>query len=237
MSRFLPALLLAILSISSYAKEEYAPIQPFLDRYCIECHGAKKQKAEVRLDDFKAVDGPLWSDIYDQLLHGDMPPEDELQPSKEERERITKLVDRISHDDDFSVSTGYRRLNRREYANTVRDLLGLKPGLYDPAARIYHDEIDHGFDTNAEQLVISNELLLEAGGQKFVITEDFLSYDEGTPEGVLTWSAVSDRAIISAGPCRRTSLSCGPVNGRPEAQFESARHSAFELFPALIQGL
>ena len=134
MSGLLPLLFVAILSASSHAADPYAPIQPFLNRYCTDCHGEKKQKAEVRLDDFKAIDGPLWSDIYDQLLHGDMPPEDEPQPSKEERAHITKLVDKISHDDDFSISTGYRRLNRREYANTVRDLLGLKPGLYDPAA-------------------------------------------------------------------------------------------------------
>ena len=161
MSRFFPALSAAILPGFSFAAELYAPVQPFLNRYCVECHGEKKQKGKVRLDDLQAIGGALWSDIYDQLLDGDMPPEDELQPSKEERTRITKLVDQISRDDAFSVPTGYRRLNRREYANTVRDLLGLKPGLFDPAARIYHDEIDHGFDTNAEELVISNELLLE----------------------------------------------------------------------------
>ena len=143
------------------ASEPYAPIQPFLNRYCVECHGAEKQKGEVRLDDFRSINGALWSEIYDQIHHGDMPPEDELQPSKKERTEISKLVHQISRDEAFSISTGYRRLNRREYSNTVRDLLGLKPGIFDPAARIFRDEIDEGFDTNAAELVISNELLLE----------------------------------------------------------------------------
>ena len=118
------------------ASEPYAPIQPFLNRYCVECHGAEKQKGEVRLDDFRSINGALWSEIYDQIHHGDMPPEDELQPSKKERTEISKLVHQISRDEAFSISTGYRRLNRREYSNTVRDLLGLKPGIFDPAARI-----------------------------------------------------------------------------------------------------
>lgn len=139
----------------------YAPIKPFLNRYCVECHGESKQKGEVRLDDFDAIDGALWSEIYEQIHHADMPPEDELQPSSSERTQIAELVLQISRDEAFSIATGYRRLNRREYANTVRDLLGLKPGIFDPAHRIFEDDVEDGFDTNADELVISNELLLE----------------------------------------------------------------------------
>ncbi|MDF1739075.1 MAG: DUF1592 domain-containing protein [Verrucomicrobiales bacterium] len=147
--------------LAAHAADSYAPIKPFLERYCIDCHGETKQKGEVRLDDFDAIDGALWSTIYDQIHYRDMPPEDELQPSEAELASVATLVEKISRDDEFSIATGYRRLNRREYANTVRDLLGLKKGLYDPAARVFEEEIEHGFDTNAEKLVISNELLLE----------------------------------------------------------------------------
>ena len=143
------------------AEESFAPVKPFLTTYCVECHGPNKQKGEVRLDDIHAIDGALWANIYDQIQHSEMPPEDEKQPSQEKRALIAKLVDQISRDDSFSISTGYRRLNRSEYSNTVRELLGLKSELYDPAARIFEDEIDHAFDTNAHELVISNELLLE----------------------------------------------------------------------------
>ena len=144
-----------------HANDQYAPIQPFLNRYCVTCHGATKQKGEVRLDDFAEIDGALWNDIYDQLHDASMPPADVRQPSMKERASIAKLVLQISRDESFSISTGYRRMNRREFRNTVRDLLGLKPGIYDPAARVFNDDVDGGFDTNADELVISNELLLE----------------------------------------------------------------------------
>lgn len=157
---FLVIPVLAI-GLQLHAVDPYAPIQPFLSRYCVNCHGELKQKGEVRLDDFGEIDGPLWSDIYEQIENADMPPEDELQPSEQERTNMARLVLQISKDENFSIPTGYRRLNRREYSNTVRDLLGLKPGLYDPADRIFIEEVDHGFDTNADELVISNELLLE----------------------------------------------------------------------------
>lgn len=159
-----PAFVGIIISVSALSVRgdaPYTPIQPFLDRYCVNCHGDTKQKGEVRLDDFGAIDGALWSDIYDQIQQADMPPQDELQPSDQERGRISRLVLQISQDESFSISTGYRRLNRREFGNTVRDLLGLKPGIYDPADNIFTDEVDDGFDTNADELVISNELLLE----------------------------------------------------------------------------
>ena len=154
-------LVISVSTLSVHAADPYAPIQPFLNRYCVDCHGEKKQKGEVRLDDFTAIEPGLWIDIYEQVHHRDMPPEDETQPSDKEVTNITKLIDQISWDDTFSIATGYRRLNRREYGNTVRDLLGLKPGVYDPASKVFNDEVDHGFDTNAEELVISNELLLE----------------------------------------------------------------------------
>lgn len=164
MKRGLPALVSLLVVVSapgSAAENPYAPIKPFLQRHCVKCHGEMKQKGEVRLDEFDAIDGALWSDIFDQIHHGEMPPEDERQPSSAERAEIAKLVLRIAKDEAFSISTGYRRLNRREYSNTVRDLLGLKPGVFDPGARIFKDEVDDGFDTNADELVISNELLLE----------------------------------------------------------------------------
>ena len=154
-------LALSIFALPAQAADPYAPIQPFLDRYCVSCHGEQKQKGEVRLDDFRAIDGALWSEIFDQVQNADMPPEDEPQPPEAERTAISRLIYQISRDDAFSIPTGYRRLNRREYGNTVRDLLGLKPGIFNPASKIFQDEVDHGFDTNAQELVISNELLLE----------------------------------------------------------------------------
>lgn len=143
------------------AQGEYQPIVPFLNQYCVECHGPDEMEANIRLDDVNTIDAELWIDIYDQMDLGDMPPREADQPPAELKDEIKKLVDAISRDERFTVATGYRRLNKREYRNTVRDLLGLSEEFFDPSAFIFEDEIEEGFDTNSESLQISNELLLE----------------------------------------------------------------------------
>ena len=161
--RILISLLVLSGSFSTLVASEYAPVVPFLKKYCIECHGAEKQEGDVRLDDTFKIDAELWIDIYDQLEEEEMPPfEAKHQPSAGELKDIIRLVDKISRDDRLTISSGYRRLNKREYRNTVRDLLGLENNkLFDPASYIYEDEVEKGFDTNSENLVITNELLLE----------------------------------------------------------------------------
>lgn len=66
-------------------------IRPFLEEYCIQCHGADKQKGERRFDSLEypiTDDNGLidFQDILDLLNLGDMPPEDEMQPSSQERQ-------------------------------------------------------------------------------------------------------------------------------------------------------
>ena len=90
-----------------------------------------------------------------------MPPDDERQPKSAERRAVTESVLSLASVGSTITATGLRRLNKREYVNTVHDLLGLKDGTFDPGAAIYDDEIEKGFDTAAASLVISNGLLLE----------------------------------------------------------------------------
>ena len=123
----------------------------FLNQYCTQCHGDEKQKADRRFDmlsqsigDFREQE--LWQEIVDQLNLGEMPPDDEKQPSEEEKlavvERITqgiaasreKFADKGSH-------TVLRRLNKFEYSNTVSDLLGLNTESWNPAADFPADVI------------------------------------------------------------------------------------------------
>ena len=69
----------------------------FVSKYCYQCHGAEKQKADRRFDmlsstiaDFREQE--LWQEVVDQLNLGDMPPEDESQPSEEERLAVIELI-------------------------------------------------------------------------------------------------------------------------------------------------
>jgi len=146
------------------AADDFAHSKIFFNKYCTQCHGTNQQKGDTRLDAPEAVDAATWKNVYEQLASGSMPREDKQQPSDTERRTVMKHVLDLANTNSFVTSTGFRRLNKREYGNTVRDLLGLQNGTFDPGEYIYDDETDEGFDTQAESLVISNELLLEYMG-------------------------------------------------------------------------
>lgn len=143
------------------AGDDVESIQPIVNSYCVRCHGPAAQKGDVRLDRLDSLDAQTFQTIYEQLADGLMPPDDQRQPSALIRKQLMQhTLDRAKKGASVSAP-GLRRLNKREYGNTVRDLLGLKKGIFDPSEYIYGDEIDEGFDTDAGSLVISNELLLE----------------------------------------------------------------------------
>ena len=143
------------------AAPDTTPPQSFFKEYCTQCHGAEKQKGKVRLDDIAQIDAELWKTIFEQLAGEEMPPEDKAQPNEVERQSLMDHALLVATSGSPVTAPGLRRLNHREYSNTVRDLLGLRKGTFDPSEYIYKDEVTDGFDTEAGALVISNELLLE----------------------------------------------------------------------------
>jgi uncharacterized membrane protein len=73
-------------------------VHPIVKKYCVECHGEKKSKGKVRLDNIdpniiSGEDGGVWEDAMEQFYTGEMPPEDELQPTDREREMMTAWLD------------------------------------------------------------------------------------------------------------------------------------------------
>lgn len=110
-------------------------VKPLLQRYCVSCHGPEKVKADLRIDRLnpdlvKGGDAEHWEEVLNNLNIGDMPPEDEAQPTPAERDIITNWVAKqLRHAAEVKRSTGgrnvLRRLTRYEYNNTLRDLLGI----------------------------------------------------------------------------------------------------------------
>ncbi|MDC0275190.1 DUF1552 domain-containing protein, partial [Akkermansiaceae bacterium] len=104
-------------------------------KYCYECHSEKKQKGDVRFDTihWKITDNVAaqdWQDVLDVLNAGDMPPEDEPQPSDTEFTQIVGvLTNNLDAARDRLAATGgvnpIRRLNKREYLNSVKHLMGI----------------------------------------------------------------------------------------------------------------
>lgn len=144
-------------------------VKPFLARYCTRCHGAKIQKGERRFD---ALTGKIpdaravvdYQDILDQLNLGEMPPKKQRQPTNAERKRViawlTGSIKQFhARHKTAANQTVLRRLNSREYRNTIRDLLHLNMAMFDPTAAFPRDQtIDH-LDNVGERLVTSGYLL------------------------------------------------------------------------------
>ena len=165
-SRFIGIALVGLFCASALTAE--LP-KSFLKQYCYNCHGPDKQKADRRfdvlpasIDDFKQQE--QWQEILDQLNLGEMPPEDERQPSEKERLKVVGIITKgIAESREKFAGKGshtvLRRLNKFEYTNTVGDLLGLNTESWNPAADFPADIIVDGFDNDGERLVTSGLLL------------------------------------------------------------------------------
>ncbi len=133
-------------------------VKPLLENYCFKCHGNGKKKGGLSLDAFASMEAALqdqktWGHVLQTLRVGDMPPDDEKQPSLEDREKIMTWIDRVvfavdpTNPDPGRVTI--RRLNRAEYNNTIRDLVGVD---FQPADDFPADDSGYGFDNIGDVL-------------------------------------------------------------------------------------
>lgn len=141
----------------------------FLGNYCMECHDEDVQKGDRRFDQLslpiKDEHGIiLLQDIIDQLNLGEMPPQKADQPSAEEKTAAIAALTKAAQEARASVkSTGgqtvLRRLNRREYRNTVADLFHLDLTAFDPTSKFPSDRPSEHMDNIGASLVTSGYLL------------------------------------------------------------------------------
>ena len=127
----------------------------FINTHCVRCHGSARQDGSLRLDtliddigDSRHAD--KWVDVLDRMSQGEMPPVGETRPDPAQQRavisRIRDYVYRIQ-DDPRDRPLVVRRLTRREYSNTVRDLLQINFGpKADPALLLPPDANVSGFD-------------------------------------------------------------------------------------------
>jgi mono/diheme cytochrome c family protein len=141
-------------------------VRPFLVRHCQECHGGKKPKGDFRLDQLSGdlagrADRDRWAAVLKQLTAGTMPPKSKPRPpEKDARALADWITGRLaSADADRRATQGrvvLRRLNRVEYENTLRDLLGVSVDLKE---LLPPDSSVEGFDNVGEALHVSSFLM------------------------------------------------------------------------------
>ncbi len=137
-----------------------------LQTYCIDCHNADYQEAELDLSPFEELshaeaNPDLWNRVLQMVRFGAMPPDDAALPSDEERRTLGDALDNAV----FNVTCDLRpkagrvtarRLNRVEYNHSIRDLFGVD---LDVTADFPSDEVGGGFDNNADVLAMPPMLL------------------------------------------------------------------------------
>ena len=143
-------------------------VVPIVEEYCVECHEGDAAEGEVPLDGLRSVEQILenrekWERVYRQLGIDGMPPEDhDPRLSQGERKSLLEWLDQKLHHVDCNLvddagRVTIHRLNRTEYDNTIRDLLGVD---IQPAADFPSDDLGYGFSNNGDVLSLP-PLLLE----------------------------------------------------------------------------
>jgi len=177
-------------------------VQPLLVTHCQKCHSGAEPKGELNLEGFLArgsvvPDRQTWEKISEKLHAREMPPEDDPQPTPEQRDQITAWIDAglarfdCGQERDPGRVT-MRRLNRNEYNNTIRDLVGID---FQPADDFPSDDVGYGFD-NIGDVLSMPPILLEkylAAAQK--VAERAL----GTEQVNLVTGEIEGGQIIEGG--------------------------------------
>jgi Protein of unknown function (DUF1588)/Protein of unknown function (DUF1592)/Protein of unknown function (DUF1595)/Protein of unknown function (DUF1587)/Protein of unknown function (DUF1585)/Planctomycete cytochrome C len=150
--------------VLSHAVHGAEPFEAFVEKHCIRCHGPQKEEGDIRIDrlsrDFKAgLDAHHWAEALDKVNSGEMPPKKEPQPTQAEISAFVSNLDvRLKEGRAARMAArpavAHYRLSRKEYQNTVYDLLGVR---YDPAklGELNEDPLWHGFERIGSELSLS----------------------------------------------------------------------------------
>ncbi|MBK7875986.1 MAG: DUF1592 domain-containing protein [Planctomycetes bacterium] len=139
--------------------------KPVLEKHCLSCHSGDDAEHAFRLDLFddtpSAASHPdVWAKVRSRLLSGDMPPAKKPRPSKPDLDALVGWIDtHLYRLPDGNLDPGrptLRRLNRAQYENTIRDLLGID---FRADLEFPNDDVGYGFDAIGDVLSTSDVLL------------------------------------------------------------------------------
>ena len=154
-----------------------ADVQPFLETHCVLCHNAQLKTAGLVLDSYRAgeaaaADSDVWQRVKRMLGGGKMPPADRPRPPRQDIADVLDWIAANTPEETIQIQPDpgrvtARRLNRAEYNNTVRDLLGID---FRPADDFPVDDSGYGFDNIGDVLSISPVLM-----EKYMAAADKIS--------------------------------------------------------------
>lgn len=185
-------------------------IEPFTKKHCNRCHNEEKARGDLDLTKFSNAEDVVksfrrWSHVIEFVQDGEMPPEDEDQPSIEEREAVLAAVSSIllvearKNAGDPGVVLP-RRLSNTEFDLSVRDLTGvdIRPTREFPADPAGGE----GFDNTGEVLAMSPGFLSKLLGASehvadhLVLTPDGISFAPFPVTSYADRKKLTEQAII-----------------------------------------
>lgn len=177
-------------------------VLPLMQKYCWDCHGDGSDKGEVNFDkytDEKTVlaDRKLWAGVEFHVSQWTMPPAKRTdQPTPQERELMTNYLEQLLNPVDPSRPdpgrVTIRRLNRVEYNNTARDLLGVD---IRPADDFPEDDSGYGFDNIGDVLALPPILM-----ERYLLAADRVLLAALPPEApASTLTTVDDEGLTGQG--------------------------------------
>jgi hypothetical protein len=192
-------------SAPSLDERRAALIEPMLEDYCSRCHNDFDKVAGLSVADLKASDiadgrnAEAWEKILRRVAAGEMPPHSKKQPDPALRADFVNWLDEgraryvMANPDPGAAPV--RRLNRREYANAVRDLLGVEG---DFASALPPDNSGFGFDNIADVLSVSPTLMeryVAVAGKAARLATGLVP----KRDFVTTWQVAKDGSVMNSG--------------------------------------
>ena len=148
-----------------------------VEQYCLDCHSGDSSEGDFDLGGYRSADEVLesreaWQKALQRIRFGDMPPKDEVELNDDERTKFIKELDDLLNKVDCTQGTNpgkvtIRRLNRIEYRNTIKSLIGVD---YRPAAGFPGDDVGYGFDNIGDVLSLPPILL-----EKYLVAAESIS--------------------------------------------------------------
>ena len=165
-------------------------VMPVLAKNCVGCHSDRLHSGNLSLEQFREPTAALgkpdvWQKVLDKVTAGQMPPKPAAPLAGADLAAVTGWIRKLPGVSETSASAGpvnpgrvtARRLNRTEYNNTIRDLLGVAAR---PADEFPVDDSGYGFDNNSDVLSVS-PLLMEKYLQAAKTVSKLAVYGETLP--------------------------------------------------------
>ena len=207
-------------------------ILPTLKQYCGDCHWGDGAEADFNLEGYATLDQLLngrkkWQKVVVRVAAKEMPPQDDPPLPETEHRALLDWVDNLLNSVDCTeINPGrvtIRRLNRTEYKNTIRDLIGVN---YEPADQFPGDDVGYGFDNIADVLSLP-PILMEKYLQAAEEITTSAIIDPSVPRFTETISGSQFNATNGSRPFQSQHVLS--TNGTISYPFETTEAGKYEL--------